>query len=58
MGFARGQTWAFEAIYDGVQAHGIGFGVEGTERVAGTTSVRRLRGGATGNSGLILVPNA
>ena len=38
MGFPNGQTWAFEEIYDGVNSHWIGFGVEGAERVEGTTS--------------------
>jgi len=40
MGFPNGQTWAFEEVYDGVNAHWIGFGVEGAERVEGTTSAR------------------
>ncbi|AMS45057.1 hypothetical protein FHS67_006420 [Aminobacter aminovorans] len=26
MGFPNGQTWAFEEVYDGVNAHWIGFG--------------------------------
>jgi len=38
MGFPRGQTWAFEDIYDGVNSHWIGFGVEGAERFEGRTS--------------------
>lgn len=42
MGFPRGQTWAFEGVYDGVNAHWIGFGVEGTERIEGTTSAREV----------------
>lgn len=40
MGFAPGQTWAFEEIYDGVNAHWIGFGAAGAERVEGTTPAR------------------
>lgn len=40
MGFPHGQTWAFEEVYDGVNAHWIGFGVAGAERVEGTTSAR------------------
>ena len=40
MGFAPGQTWAFEEIYDGVNAHWNGFGAVGAERVEGTTSAR------------------
>ncbi|WP_407572816.1 NmrA family NAD(P)-binding protein [Deinococcus altitudinis] len=40
MGFPSRQTWAFEEIYDGVNSHWIGFGVEGAERVEGTTSAR------------------
>jgi uncharacterized protein YbjT (DUF2867 family) len=42
MGFPSGQTWAFEEIYDGVNAKWIGFGVEGTERVEGTTSAHEV----------------
>ncbi len=42
MGFPEGQTWAFEEIYDGVNAHWIGFGVDGTEQVEGTTSAREV----------------
>lgn len=40
MGFAADQTWAFEQIYDGVNAHWIGFGVAGAERVEGRTTAR------------------
>ncbi len=42
MGFPNGQTWAFEEIYDGVNSRWIGFGVEGAERVDGTTSAREV----------------
>jgi uncharacterized protein YbjT (DUF2867 family) len=38
MGFTESQTWAFEEIYDGVNSGWIGFGIEGTERVDGSTS--------------------
>lgn len=38
MGFPSGQTWAFEEIYDGVNSHWIGFGIEGAERIEGVTS--------------------
>lgn len=40
MGFPQGQTWAFEDIYDGVNAHWIDFGVERTESVGSTTPAR------------------
>jgi len=40
MGFPSGKTWAFEEIYDGVNAHWIGFGAEGAERVEGLTTAR------------------
>jgi hypothetical protein len=40
MGFPSGQTWAFEEIYDGVNSHWIGFGVQDAERVEGATTAR------------------
>ena len=40
MGFPSDRTWAFEEIYDGVNAHRIGFGAEGAERVEGETTAR------------------
>jgi uncharacterized protein YbjT (DUF2867 family) len=42
MGFLSGQTWAFEEIYDGVNSHWIGFGVDGAERLPGSTSAREV----------------
>lgn len=42
IGFPPGRSWAFEEIYDGVNAHWIGFGVAGAERVEGTTNARQV----------------
>ena len=40
MGFPAGGTWAFEEMVEGVNSGWIGLGVEGTERVEGTTSAK------------------
>jgi hypothetical protein len=40
MGFPHGQTWAFEETFEALNSGWITFGVQGTERVAGTTSAR------------------
>jgi uncharacterized protein YbjT (DUF2867 family) len=40
MGLPAGGTWAFEEMVDGVNSGWIGLGVEGTERIEGTTSAR------------------
>ncbi|MGA2341388.1 MAG: NmrA family transcriptional regulator, partial [Terracidiphilus sp.] len=40
MGMPAGSTWAFEEMVDGVNSGWIGLGVEGTERIEGTTSAR------------------
>jgi uncharacterized protein YbjT (DUF2867 family) len=40
MGLPAGGTWAFEEMVDGVNSGWIGLGVEGAERVEGTTSAR------------------
>jgi uncharacterized protein YbjT (DUF2867 family) len=40
MGFPAGGTWAFEEMVDGVNSGWIGLGVEGAERIEGTTSAR------------------
>jgi uncharacterized protein YbjT (DUF2867 family) len=40
MGYPAGSTWAFEEMVDGVNSGWIGLGVEGTERIEGTTSAR------------------
>jgi uncharacterized protein YbjT (DUF2867 family) len=40
MGIPAGGTWAFEEMVDGVNSGWIGLGVEGTERIEGTTSAR------------------
>jgi uncharacterized protein YbjT (DUF2867 family) len=42
MGFPAGGTWAFEEMFDGVNSGWIGLGVEGTERIEGTTSAREV----------------
>lgn len=42
MGMPAGSTWAFEEMVDGVNSGWIGLGVEGTERVEGTTSAREV----------------
>jgi uncharacterized protein YbjT (DUF2867 family) len=40
MGMPAGGTWAFEEMVDGVNSGWIGLGVEGTERIEGTTSAK------------------
>ena len=40
MGMPAGGTWAFEEMVEGVNSGWIGLGVEGTERVEGTTSAK------------------
>jgi uncharacterized protein YbjT (DUF2867 family) len=40
MGLPAGGTWAFEEMVDGVNSGWIGLGVEGAERIEGTTSAR------------------
>ena len=40
MGYPAGGTWAFEEMVDGVNSGWIGLGVDGTERVEGTTSAK------------------
>jgi uncharacterized protein YbjT (DUF2867 family) len=40
MGLPAGGTWAFEEMVDGVNSGWIGLGVEGTERIEGTTSAK------------------
>ena len=40
MGIPPASTWAFEEMVDGVNSGWIGLGVEGTERVEGTTSAK------------------
>lgn len=42
MGFPHGQTWAFEEMFEALNSGWINFGVQGTERVAGTTSAREV----------------
>ncbi len=40
MGLPAGSTWAYEEMIDGVNSGWIGFGIEGTEAVTGTTSAK------------------
>lgn len=42
MGLPEGQTWALEEMLDSANAGWIDFGVEGTERVEGTTTARNV----------------
>jgi len=42
MGLPASGTWAFEEMVDGVNSGWIGLGVEGTERVEGTTGAREV----------------
>lgn len=46
MGVPKGRTWAYEEMIEGVNSGWIDFGVEGTERVDGTTSARQVFGAA------------
>ena len=50
--FPRGRTWGFKEIYDGVNAHWIGFGIPGAERVEGTTIAREVFAAALRSSAL------
>lgn len=49
MGFPKGQTWGYEEMLEGVNTGWIGFGVEGTERVEGTTRAREVFARAKGD---------
>ena len=40
MGFPNGQTWGFEEMFEGLNSEWISSGVQGTERVEGTTPAR------------------
>ena len=42
MGMPKGGTWAYEEMIEGVNSGWINFGIEGTERVEGTTSARQV----------------
>jgi uncharacterized protein YbjT (DUF2867 family) len=42
MGLPKGGTWAYEEMIEGVNSGWIGFGVEGMERVEGTTSAKQV----------------
>src|SRR5579875_697278 len=42
MGMPKGSTWAYEEMIEGVNSGWIGFGVQGTERVEGTTSAKQV----------------
>ena len=42
MGIPKGQTWGYEEMTEGVNSGWISFGVEGTERVGGTTTAEQV----------------
>jgi uncharacterized protein YbjT (DUF2867 family) len=42
MGLPKGRTWAYEEMIEGINSGLIGFGLENTEHVAGTTSARKV----------------
>ena len=42
MGLPKGNTWAYEEMIEGVNSGWIAFGVEGAERVEGTTSAKEV----------------
>ena len=42
MGLPKGQTWGMEEMNEGINSGWIGFGVEGTERVEGTTTAEQV----------------
>ncbi len=42
MGLPKGSTWAYEEMIEGVNSGWINFGVEGTEKVEGTTSAKEV----------------
>ena len=42
MGMPKGGTWGYEEMIEGVNSGWIGFGVEGTEHVEGTTSAKQV----------------
>jgi uncharacterized protein YbjT (DUF2867 family) len=48
MGLPAGHTWGYEDMLESVNSGWIGFGVEGTERLEGTTSAREVFAAARG----------
>ncbi len=42
MGLPKGQTWGIEEMNEGINSGWIGFGIEGTERVEGTTTAEQV----------------
>ena len=50
MGIPHGKTWAYEEMIEGVNSGWIGFGVENTRRVEGTTSAKEVFAAAKGAS--------
>ena len=42
MGIPKGETWGYEEMTEGINSGWIHFGVEGTERVEGTTSAEQV----------------
>jgi uncharacterized protein YbjT (DUF2867 family) len=47
MGLPKGETWGFEEMNEGINSGWIGFGVEKTERVEGTTSAEQVYAAAS-----------
>jgi uncharacterized protein YbjT (DUF2867 family) len=50
MGLPKGSTWAYEEMIEGVNSGWIDFGVEGTEKLPGTTTAREVYEEAKRNS--------
>ena len=48
MGMPKGSTWAYEEMIDGVNSGWIGFGIENTQRVEGTTRAKDVFAAARG----------
>ena len=51
MGLPNGSTWGYEEMIEGVNSGWIGFGVEGTEHVEGTTSAKEVFAAAKQTAG-------
>ena len=49
-GLPKGSTWAYEEMMDGVNSGWIDFGVEGTEKLPGTTTARDVYANAKASS--------
>jgi uncharacterized protein YbjT (DUF2867 family) len=48
MGFPKGSTWGYEEMCDSLNSGWITFGVEGTEKVEGTTTAKQVFAAAKG----------